>query len=521
MIATILPGSSNFHAVGYNERKVSKGVARLIEILNFGSIGTFGKPTPDELVKYLQEYSSSNERIQKAQFHLAISCKGKEMSENELLDFAHKYLKEMGYMEPGQPILVYSHYDTSNTHLHIVTSRIDPNGRKINHDNERRRSQEVIDRILGTDRRKKVEKDFEAARQYTFSSFAQFKAVMSSMGYEVYEKDDTVYIKRGGRVQMKVPSGDFNALYKYGATDKTRARQLRSILMKYRDTCTDKEELKKELKSKLGVDIIFFGKKDAPYGYMLVDHSRKMVFHGARILAVNELLDFATPQERFDRIEAFIDDLFTLNPKITQREIHDKLWRKHAYIKKGVIYYNGQTRQLKQFLADAIARNGRIKWIEDFNPMTEAERDVLCKAGKGTDPSFVSLSSHRYNHYTQALNMMGRIFADIKITDVRGKLSEEGFIIKQDGDNTFAINFSKRIIINLTEEGFDLSRLKRQYPEKQQPMRQQQHKQKKSPLSGVRKLKDAGGGSQSEKREWEVGYKGDYDRIDDGQSLKM
>lgn len=105
MIATILPGSSNFHAVGYNERKVSKGVARLIEILNFGSIGTFGKPTTDELVKYLQEYSSSNERIQKAQFHLAISCKGKEMSENELLDFAHKYLKEMGYMEPGQPIL--------------------------------------------------------------------------------------------------------------------------------------------------------------------------------------------------------------------------------------------------------------------------------------------------------------------------------------------------------------------------------------------------------------------------------
>ena len=47
MIATILPGSSNFHAVGYNERKVSKGVARLIEIKNFGNVGTFGKPTPD------------------------------------------------------------------------------------------------------------------------------------------------------------------------------------------------------------------------------------------------------------------------------------------------------------------------------------------------------------------------------------------------------------------------------------------------------------------------------------------
>ena len=109
----------------------------------------------------------------------------------------------------------------------------------------------------------------------------------------------------------------------------------------------------------------------------------------------------------------------------------------------------------------------------------------------------------------------------MEITDVRGKLSEEGFIIKQDGANTFAINFSERIIINLTEEGFDLSRLKRQYSEKQQPTKQQQQKQKKSPLSGIRKLKDAGGGSQREKLEWEVGYKGDYDRIDDGQSLKM
>ena len=123
MIATILPGSTNFHAVGYNERKVSKGVARLLEIQNFGALGTFGKPTSEELVRYLQEYSSRNSRIQKAQFHVAISCKGHEQSESELLEFAHQYLKEMGYGEAGQPLLVYSHHDTDNTHLHIVTSR--------------------------------------------------------------------------------------------------------------------------------------------------------------------------------------------------------------------------------------------------------------------------------------------------------------------------------------------------------------------------------------------------------------
>lgn len=515
MIATILPGSSNFHAVGYNERKVSKGFARLIEMLNFGNIRTFGTPTPEELKEYLVRYSERNDRIKKAQFHLAVSCKGHDMTEHQLLDFAHRYLKEMGYMEPGQPVLIYSHYDTGNTHLHIVTSRVSPDGRKINDHNERRRSQEVIDRILGKNRKKEVEKDFESAKQYTFNSFAQFKAVMSSMGYEVYQKDDTVFIKKGGKVQMKVPFADFNALYKYGMTNRARARQLRSILKKYRDTCVDKEELQKEMKSRFGVDIVFFGKKDRPYGYILVDHSTKAVFHGTRILAVDELLDFTTPQERFDRIECFIDQLFTLNPKITQSEIFDKLHRHRAYIKKGVIHYNGQTRPLKQFMVDALERNNRIKWIESFNPMTEAERDILCKMGKSMEANFVSLSPARDSSYTNSLTRLHNIFNDTGITDVRGELRNEGFIVKTARDYNFAIDFSRHIIINLTAEGFDLNRLYRQ----NQSQTQLQQQRKYSPLPHIRKLRDAGAG-HGDNREWEVGFKGDYNRIDDASTLK-
>jgi len=57
-----------------------------------------------------------------------------------------------------------------------------PDGRKIQHSHERRRSQEVIDHILGNNRKKKTEDDIDAAKQYTFSSFAQFKAIMVSMG---------------------------------------------------------------------------------------------------------------------------------------------------------------------------------------------------------------------------------------------------------------------------------------------------------------------------------------------------
>lgn len=55
------------------------------------------------------------------------------------------------------------------------------------------------------DRKKKTEDDIDAAKQYTFSSFAQFKAIMVSMGYEVYQKDDNVFIKHGGKVQKEIP----------------------------------------------------------------------------------------------------------------------------------------------------------------------------------------------------------------------------------------------------------------------------------------------------------------------------
>ena len=253
MIATILPGSADFHAVGYNEHKVSKGLARLIEMRNFGTVGLAGRPTTEELTGYLKKYSSTNSRIRKPQFHVAVSCKGHEMTESELLDFAHRYLKEMGYAEPGQPWLIYAHHDTDNTHLHIITSRVAPDGRKIAHSHERRRSQEVIDRILGNDRKKKTEDDIDAARQYTFSSFAQFKAIMVSMGYEVYKKDENVFIKHGGKVQRQIPLSDVESLYKNTYRNRARCRQLRSILKKYRDVSGGKEELQKEVKEKFGI----------------------------------------------------------------------------------------------------------------------------------------------------------------------------------------------------------------------------------------------------------------------------
>ena len=498
MIATILPGSADFHAVGYNEHKVSKGLARLIEMRNFGTVGLAGRPTTEELTGYLKKYSSANSRIRKPQFHVAVSCKGREMTESELLDFAHRYLKEMGYAEPGQPWLIYSHHDTGNTHLHIITSRVAPDGRKIAHSHERRRSQEVIDRILGNDRKKKTEDDIDAARQYTFSSFAQFKAIMVSMGYEVYKKDENVFIKHGGKVQRQIPLADIESLYKETYRNRARCRQLRSILKKYRDVSSGKEELQKELKEKFGIDLVFFGRKDAPYGYMIVDHANRTVINGARVLSTEQLLDFATPEQRFARIEDYIDRLLTLNPKITQGEIFQKLRKQRAY--------------------EAIDRNNRIRFIEMFHPATEAERDLLCQIFKVNRPDLVELSGERPQSHTDAVNRLHEIFNDENIFSVKSALREEGFIIREEAGAAYAVHFGRHIVIDLAAEGLDTERLNPR-PRKQQA--RQTHSTgnggKKTRLHG---LKDSGAGSHAEKREWEVGSKVGYDDIDDWRNLR-
>ena len=344
---------------------------------------------------------------------------------------------------------------------------------------------------------------------------------MVSMGYEVYQKDGNVFVKHGGKVQKEISFSEIESLFKSGYRERTRCRQLRSILKKYRDVSSNKEELQKELKTKFGIDIVFFGKKDAPYGYMLVDHANKTVIHGARVLAAEELLDLATPEERFNRIEDYIDRLLTLNPKITQGEIYSKIRKQRAYIKKGIIYFDSQSRPLKPFMAEAIDRNNRIAMVEMFSPVTEAERDLLCKIFKVSRKDLVDISPERTHYYTDAVNRLREIFNDETVSSVRSRLYEEGFTIRLEEGATYAINFKQHIIINLTEENFNLERLKKQYRRLPVSHKFEHDKKSTSHFLGIAKLRDAGGGSHSEKREWEVDQKSNYDEIDDGHSLRV
>lgn len=366
MIATILPSSTTFHAVDYNERKVSEGVAELLEMKNFGSIGKIDPYTPDELKQYLIDYTQRNEYIKKPQFHLAISCRGDEYTQEQLLDIAHQYLKEMGYGEEGQPVLIYSHHDTDNNHLHIVTSRIAPDGHKIDHNQERIRSQEVINRIMGENQEQRASDAVRKALDYRFSTVNQFKAILESSGYECYEKDDRLCIKRDGHVIDTLPMATVHSHLKSFEPDEKRRRQLRAILKKYRDMTADKDELRALMKEKFGIDLVFHGSKDKPYGYTIIDHQTKTVFKGGNVWKLSELLQFQSKEERLHRMDEFIDAMLEDNPDLTTRELNRMLRRQFGtHISKGRIAYGDEFIDLQDYQVETLRANDRKAWQQE------------------------------------------------------------------------------------------------------------------------------------------------------------
>lgn len=383
MIITILPSSANFHAIAYNEMKVEKGVATLLEAQNILGLRQENY-TPDKLRQFFLDYSSRNTHIQNAQFHVAVSCKGSEYTHEQLLDIAHRYLKEMGYAEEGQPLLVYAHHDTDNNHIHLITSRVAPDGHKIDHNHEKRRSHQVTQKIMeeytGQKQEPEVNNIVKEAFAYRYTSKAQFCAIMKSLGYDCKDDDEkpVVHLYRGGEelgtIQVQLI---MQHALKDNRPDNRRRQQLRAILQKYRNLSANKEELAAHMKKKFGISLVFVGKADTPYGYILVDHKSESVFKGGEFLSIKELLQFEDAATRFAKIEKTIDELLADNPKLTTLDINRSLYRQFGTrIHKGSVSWSGETIRLKesvvrQLHANYLESKGIVKLSHPAHPKAE------------------------------------------------------------------------------------------------------------------------------------------------------
>src|SRR5690606_9741590 len=146
MTVKILSSTSSFNGVSYNTNKTQNSKGELMKSKNFGYLQHSSNVTPEEMKTFLKAHSNRNKRVKDKQFHAVISCREREYSKEALTKIAEEWLQKTGY--GTNPYLIVFHSDTKNNHVHIVSSRIGSDGRKIKDNMERVGAQKAIGEIM-------------------------------------------------------------------------------------------------------------------------------------------------------------------------------------------------------------------------------------------------------------------------------------------------------------------------------------------------------------------------------------
>lgn len=145
MIAKISSTENLGGALGYNFKKVEKGEANILlaQGLYQNKEETY---TMEEVFADMGALIPKKCRTKKTVFHCSLNPHPDEKLSNELLvQIAKEYMEALGYGK--QPYIVFKHSDIAREHIHIVSLRVDGDGRKINDKFEGRRSKKITDAL--------------------------------------------------------------------------------------------------------------------------------------------------------------------------------------------------------------------------------------------------------------------------------------------------------------------------------------------------------------------------------------
>ena len=227
-------------------------------------------------------------------------------------------------------------------------------------------------------------------------------------------------------------------------------------------------------------------------------------------------------EERFNKIDAFIDDMLEDNNELTTLELNKLLRRQfHSRILNGCVLFKGSSFTLSEHVLAVLRSNDRRSWLQSFTPSTEQERQVICKMGKYAHPEKIVIEQKDDAKVQKTIGQLRELFSETPDEKLMEKIHEDGYMLAIADGHTFCIDFANRNVINMEEYGFDTKRLfakvrENSIPQSNSMPRMSDHGAGRN----VDKLVNQRGGSSDGNREWEVGSKGNYDDIDDEQKLK-
>ena len=145
MIAKISATENLGGALGYNFKKVEKGEASILLAAELYQ-DREGRYTMEDVLADMEALIPKNCRTKKTVFHCSLNPHPDEkLSDETLMQIAKEYMEALGYGK--QPYIVFKHNDIAREHIHIVSLRVDGEGKKINDRFEKRRSKQITDTL--------------------------------------------------------------------------------------------------------------------------------------------------------------------------------------------------------------------------------------------------------------------------------------------------------------------------------------------------------------------------------------
>lgn len=331
MIAKINSGTSLFGALSYNQEKVEQGEGKIL----FGNRiiqqvdGTYNMYLN---IKSFEPYLEANKRTEKPVLHISLNPHPDDKLSNEQLSsIAQEYMDRMGYSD--QPYLVYKHEDIDRHHLHIVSVRVNENGKKLDDSYEKRRSEKIRKELEQKYNLMPAEKQKQSdtyslkpinikegnikkqvsniakslIRDYYFQNINEYRALLTIYGITVEEVKGevrnktynglvySVLDKKGKKVGNPFKASligrevGYNALQKRVGISKdmlkdkkayNRTKHIVSALIKDRPS---RKAFEKEL-AKNSISVLFRENDDKRiYGVTFIDHGEKAVFNGSHM----------------------------------------------------------------------------------------------------------------------------------------------------------------------------------------------------------------------------------------------
>ncbi|NOS93040.1 MAG: relaxase/mobilization nuclease domain-containing protein [Cyclobacteriaceae bacterium] len=148
MVAKVISGKSIQGALNYNENKVEEGKASCMLAHKFGGEAC-DLSFSNKLIRF-QKLIGRNPKVKTNALHISLNFDVTEKLEvRKLKAIAQTYMERIGFGE--QPYLVYQHTDAAHPHIHIVSTLIRSNGKRIDIHNLGRNQSEKARKEIETE----------------------------------------------------------------------------------------------------------------------------------------------------------------------------------------------------------------------------------------------------------------------------------------------------------------------------------------------------------------------------------